>query len=159
MKSERWLEFEYSTVLKPCNILFSILIICIVTGLQVLHKLLLLLEDVLELSQGGLHLLQGELVLSLGGLVLGDPGVELGDGVVQQHPLLHQHLQLLHPGVRGGLHLGISFPQSSNLLIRLLVSGHLLSCSLGRIKNLQVVQAGFVKSQDLVIQSLDLAPC
>jgi len=34
-------------------------------SLQVLNKLLLLLEDVLQFTQGGLHLLQRELVLAV----------------------------------------------------------------------------------------------
>ena len=90
------------------------------SGLQVLHKLLLLLEDVLELTQGGLHLLQGELVLALGGLVLGHPGVKLYDGVIQEGPLLHQGVHLLHPGVSHILDLVIALPQGSDLGIRVL---------------------------------------
>merc|ERR1711884_304622 len=146
-----------STVLKPCNILFSILIICIVTELQALNQLLLLLEDVLELSQGGLHLLQGELVLSLDGLVLGDPGVELGDGVVQQHPLLHQHLALLHPGLGHGLHLVEPGLEGGHLGVGLGVGGHLEGGALGGSQHLQVVDTSLVEGQDLVIESLDLA--
>ena len=69
-------------------------------GLQVLNELLLLLEDVLELSKGGLHLLQRELVLALRGLVLGNPGVQLSDSVVKKNPFLYQDLKLLDPGIR-----------------------------------------------------------
>merc|ERR1719445_2578257 len=123
---------------------------------MVFHKLLLLLEDVLELTQGGLHLLQGELVLTLSGLVLSHPGVELSDGVVQEGPLLDKDLALLDPGVRGGLHLGVSFSESSNLIISLLVGGHLLGSSVGGIKDLQVVEATLVEGKNLFVQSLDL---
>merc|ERR1719239_282867 len=70
-----------------------------------LNKLLLLLEDVLELSKGGLHLLQGELVLALRGLVLGNPRVQLSDGVVEQGPFLKEDIDLLHPFVADSLDL------------------------------------------------------
>ena len=80
-------------------------VLAIDVGLQVLNQLLLLFEDVLQLSQGGLHLLQRELVLTLGGLVLGHPGVELDHGVVQEDPLFHQDVALLNPAVGHGLDL------------------------------------------------------
>merc|ERR1712029_552743 len=124
--------------------------------LQILNQLLLLLEDVLEFSKSGLHLLQGELVLTLSRLVLGHPGVELSDGVVQEDPLLHQDLKLLHPGVRDSLHLVIPLLESSNFLICLIMSGHLLSSSLGSLQDLQEISAVLVKGLDLLIKRLDL---
>merc|ERR1712102_67784 len=93
--------------------------------LQVLHKLLLLFEDVLELSQGGLHLLQGELVLTLSRFVLGDPGVEFSDSVVKQNPFLDQDFTLLDPGLRDSLDLLKSGLEGCNLSISLSVCGHL----------------------------------
>merc|ERR1712157_373356 len=117
--------------------------------LQVLHKLLLLLEDVLELTQGGLHLLQGELVLTLSGLVLGHPGVELGDGVVQEGPLLDKDLNLLDPGVGDGLDLDVSLLKSSDLSISLSMGGHLLGSSVGSLKDLKEVHAVLLKGLDL----------
>merc|ERR1712029_449984 len=124
--------------------------------LQILNQLLLLLEDVLEFSKSGLHLLQGELVLTLSRLVLGHPGVELSDGVVQEDPLLHQDLKLLHPGVRDSLHLVIPLLESSNFLICLIMGGHLLSSSLCSFQNLQEIATVLVKGLDLLIKSLDL---
>merc|ERR1719445_2922276 len=123
---------------------------------MVFHKLLLLLEDVLELTQGGLHLLQGELVLTLSGLVLSHPGVELSDCVVQEGPLLDKDLALLDPGVRGGLHLGVSFSESGDLIISLLMGSHLLGSSVGSIKDLEIIEAALVEGKHLLIQSLDL---
>merc|ERR1712157_446643 len=125
--------------------------------LQVFHKLLLLLEDVLELTQGGLHLLQGELVLTLSGLILGHPGVELGDGVVQEGPLLDQDLNLLDPGVGDSLDLDVPLLESSNLSISLSMGGHLLGSSVGSLKDLEEVHAVLLKGLDLVIKSLDLS--
>merc|ERR1711936_1023622 len=126
------------------------------SGLQVLHKLLLLLEDVLELTQGGLHLLQGELVLALSGLVLGHPGVKLGDGVVKEGPFLDKDLKLLDPGVGDSLDLDVSLPESSNLGISLGVGGHLLGSSVGSLKDLEEVNAVLLECLDLVVKSLDL---
>ena len=125
-------------------------------GLQVLHKLLLLLEDVLELTQGGLHLLKGELVLALSGLVLSHPGVKLCDSVVQQGPLLHQDLTLLDPGVRDGLDLGVSLLKGGDLGISLSVGGHLLGGGISSIEDLQIVEAGLVEGENLFVESLDL---
>merc|ERR1712214_268861 len=125
--------------------------------LQVLHKLLLLLEDVLELTQGGLHLLQGELVLTLSGLVLGHPGVELSDSVVKEGPLLDEDLNLLDPGVGDGLDLDVSLLKSSDLGISLSMGGHLLGSSIGSLKDLKEVHAVLLKGLDLVIKSLDLS--
>merc|ERR1719420_1038719 len=124
--------------------------------LQIFHQLLLLLEDVLELSKGGLHLLQGELVLALSRLVLGNPGVEFSDGVVKENPFLDQNINLLDPGVRDGLDLVVSFLESSDLSISLGVCGHLLGSSLGGVKNLQEVNTVLLKGFDLLIESLDL---
>merc|ERR1712179_382940 len=124
--------------------------------LQVVHKLLLLLEDVLQLTKSGLHLLQRELVLALSGLVLGHPGVELGDGVVEEHPLLRQDLELLHPAIRDGLDLVVSLLQASALSIGLSVSRHLLRGRFSSSENFQEVDAVLVESLDLVIESLDL---
>merc|ERR1719300_1245750 len=122
--------------------------------LQLIHELLLLLEDVLQLSQGGLHLLQRELVLTLCGLVLGHPGVELGDGVVEQDPLLHQHLQLLHPAIGDCLDLAVPLLETSDLGISLSVSGHLLSSSLSSRKDLHEVDTVLVEGLDLIVESL-----
>merc|ERR1739844_400120 len=80
---------EVKSEIISCNKDWKVWIENILTALQLVHQLLLLLEDVLEFTQGGLHLLQRELVLALRRLVLSHPGVELGDGVVQQNPLLH----------------------------------------------------------------------
>merc|ERR1739844_738234 len=121
------------------------------SGLQVLHKLLLLLEDVLELAQGGLHLLQGELVLTLGRLVLGHPGVELGDGVVKKGPLLDEDLELLDPGVRDTLDLDITLLETSNLSISLSMGGHLLGSTISRLKDLEEVDTVLFKCLNLVI--------
>merc|ERR1712111_285202 len=124
--------------------------------LQIFDQLLLLLEDVLELSKGGLHLLQGELVLALSRLVLGDPGVEFSDGVVKQNPFIDQDIDLLDPGVRDSLDLVVSLLEASNLSISLGMCGHLLSSSLGRLENLQEVNTVLLKGLNLVIKSLDL---
>merc|ERR1711923_350924 len=124
--------------------------------LQVLNQLLLLLEDVLELSKGGLHLLQRELVLALGGLVLGDPGVQLSNSVVKQGPFFQEDVNLLHPLVADGLDLGVPLPQSSNLGISLSVCGHLLGGTIGGIQNLGVGKAGLVEGGHLLVQGLDL---
>ena len=137
-----------------CNILCEVL--GKLFGLQVFHQLLLLLEDVLELSQGGLHLLQRELVLALLGLVLGHPGVELGDGVVEQDPLLHQDLALLDPGVGDSLDLVVPLLEGGHLGISLSMSGHLERGSLSSREDLHVVDAGLVEAVDLVIEGLDL---
>merc|ERR1712058_7722 len=124
--------------------------------LQIFDQLLLLLEDVLELSKGGLHLLQGELVLALSRLVLGDPGVEFSDGVVKENPFLDQDIDLLDPGVGDGLDLVVSLLESSNLSISLGVCGHLLGSSLSSSEDLVVVDSSLVEVANLVIQSLDL---
>ena len=121
--------------------------------LQVINQLLLLLENVLEFTQGGLHLLKGELVLSLGCLILGDPGVELSDGIIKQLPLLNQGINLLDPIIRHRFDLVISSLKGSNLVISLLVSCHLFSSTVGSFKNLEVVQARFLKAMDLLSQS------
>merc|ERR1719427_1561495 len=115
--------------------------------LQAFHQLLLLLEDVLELSKSGLHLLQRELVLTLRGLVLCHPGVELSDGVVKQSPFLQEDINLLHPLIRDSLDLVVPLLQSSNLSI----SGHLLGSSVCSIKNLSVGKAGLVKGVNLLM--------
>merc|ERR1712168_499173 len=81
--------------------------------LQSIDKLLLLHEDVLELSKGGFHLLKGELVLTLGRFVLGDPGVEFGDSVVKEGPFLEEGVDLLGPFVRDGLDLVVSLLEGS----------------------------------------------
>merc|ERR1719427_246490 len=124
--------------------------------LQVLHQLLLLLEDVLELSKSGLHLLQRELVLTLRGLVLCHPGVELSDGVVKQCPFLQEDINLLHPLIRDSLDLVVPLLQSSNLSISLSMSGHLLGSSVCSIKNLSVGKAGLVEGRNLLMKGLDL---
>merc|ERR1719427_628141 len=124
--------------------------------LQVLYQLLLLLEDVLELSKRGLHLLQRELVLTLRGLVLCHPGVELSDGVVKQCPFLQQDINLLHPLIRDSLDLVVPLLQSSNLSISLSMSGHFLGSSICSIKNLSVGKAGLVESVNLHMKGLDL---
>ena len=125
-------------------------------SLQVLHQLLLLLEDVLEFSQSRLHLLQGELVLSLSRLVLGNPGVELSDSVVKQNPFLDQDLTLLDPGLRHSLDLVKPGLESSHLSVSLSVCGHLERSSLSSLQHLEVVLTGLVKGVDLVIECLDL---
>ena len=124
--------------------------------LKALNELLLLLEDVLELSKGGFHLLKGELVLTLRGLVLGNPRVQLSDSVVKQGPFLQEDIDLLHPLVTGTLDLGVPLPQSSNLGISLTMCGHLLGSTVGGIKNLGVSEAGLVEGRHLLVQSLDL---
>ena len=124
-------------------------------GLQVLNELLLLLEDVLELSKGGLHLLQRELVLALGGLVLGNPGVQLSDGVVKQGPFLQEDVNLLHPLVADGLDLSVPLPQSSNLAVSLVVCGHLLGGIGGGGEDLEVFQAGLLEGVHLLVESFD----
>merc|ERR1719151_277672 len=121
-----------------------------------LNELLLLLEDVLELSKGGFHLLKGELVLTLRGLVLGNPRVQFSDSVVKQGPFLQEDIDLLHPLVADSLDLGVPLLQSSNLGISLTMGGHLLGSAVGGIKNLSVREAGLVKGRHLLVQSLDL---
>merc|ERR1712037_190019 len=75
--------------------------------LQVFDQLLLLLEDVLELSKGRLHLFQRELVLTLCSLILDYPGIQLRDeGVLLTSPL-----------VCTGLHLDIPVLESLNLCV------------------------------------------
>merc|ERR1712168_527129 len=124
--------------------------------LQSIDKLLLLLEDVLELSKGGFHLLKGELVLTLGRFVLGDPGVEFGDSVVKEGPFLEEGVDLLGPFVRDGLDLVVSLLEGSDLLVSLVVSGHLLGSSISSIQDLEVGVAALGEGGDLVVQSLDL---
>merc|ERR1719430_679071 len=121
-----------------------------------LNKLLLLLEDVLELSKGRFHLLQRELVLALRGLVLGNPRVQLSDGVVEQGPFLQEDIDLLHPLVADSLDLVVPLLEASNLSISLSVCGHLLSSTVGSIKDLGVSKAGLVEGGHLLVQSLDL---
>merc|ERR1711983_450582 len=124
--------------------------------LQIFDQLLLLLEDVLELSKGGLHLLQGELVLALSRLVLGNPGVEFSDSVVKENPFLDQDIDLLDPSVRDGLDLVVSLLEASDLSISLGVCGHLLGSSLGGVENLQEVNTVLLKGLDLLVKSLYL---
>ena len=126
-----------------------------IANLEVVDKLLLLLEDVLELSKGGLHLLQGELVLALSRLVLGNPGVEFSDSVVKENPFLDQDFTLLDPGLRDSLDLVKSFFECFNLIVSLSVGGHLEGSSLSSLENLQIVDTGLVKGVNLVIKSLD----
>ena len=124
--------------------------------LKTLDQLLLLLEDVLELSKGGFHLLQRELVLALRGLVLGNPGVQLSDSVVKQGPFLQENIDLLHPFVADSLDLVVPLLEASNLSISLSVCGHLLGGTIGGIQNLGVGKAGLVEGGHLLVQGLDL---
>merc|ERR1711970_397420 len=130
--------------------------LAIFLSLQTLNQLLLFLEDVLQLPKGGLHLLQRELVLALCRLVLGHPAVELCDSAVQQHPLLHQGVHLLHPLLRDILDFLVSILQSSHFSISICMSGHLLGGGLSSREDLHVAGGSLVECVDLLIESLDL---
>merc|ERR1719337_824904 len=112
--------------------------------LQVFNQLLLLLEDVLQLSKGGLHLFQRELVLTLCSLIFGYPGVQLSDSSVQQSPFLDEGVHLTGPLVCTGLHLDIPGLESLNLCVGILVSRHLLCRSISGLQDFEVVKAGLL---------------
>merc|ERR1719320_921545 len=126
-------------------------------SLKTFNKLLLLLEDILQLPKSGLHLFERELVLSLCGLVLGHPGVQFCDSVVQEDPFLDKDVTLLDPGIRYSLDCIKSGLKTSNFSIGFSMCGHLVCSTLGRGENLQVVDTVLVESKNLVIQGLDFS--
>ena len=116
--------------------------------LEVLHELLLLLEDVLELTQGGLHLLQGELLLISILAVLSHPGVELIDGRVEELPLLDEGVNLLDPFVGNHLHLLITFLELLDFIVGINVGGNLEGGRSGISEDLEVLGARLLELLD-----------